>query len=194
MTAECAQHLAAFLRHEGVLAACARDNRLMQVPAGSEHVWKLWTAHEGRVITVPPANLLHRATKQDHGVGRFKASRRLESEFALARAELDFDRAQGQAEREDVAPDDIEYGLHFVITLFRQILVAMRKKTYFRRLAGLARMLRRYLRVFEFENMKFDFEAGHEVEFTLCQFAENRSVKVPRCERHRPPIGEIDIA
>src|SRR6202158_594992 len=91
---ERAQYLAAILVHEGVLAACAGYDRLMKMPSGRDNVRKFRPAHEGRVITMAAADLLHGAAQQDHVVGRLQAHRRLESEFALARAEFDFDRSQ----------------------------------------------------------------------------------------------------
>ena len=70
--AERRQSLAAVFGHEGILAACARDDRLMQMPSGGEHIRQFRAAHEGRVITVPMADLLHGAAEQHHGVGGLK--------------------------------------------------------------------------------------------------------------------------
>ena len=98
--AERAQQLAIVFRHEGILAAGARHDRLMQVPSGREHVRQFWPAHEGRVIAMAAGDLLHGAAKQHHGVGRRKPGHRRKCEFALARAELDLDRPQRQAECE----------------------------------------------------------------------------------------------
>src|SRR6266516_2861879 len=80
----------------------------MQVPATRHQVLKLWARHERRVITVPAAELFHGATEQHHGIGRRKSDLRLEREFALAGAELDFDGAQRQAKRDDLAAQDFE--------------------------------------------------------------------------------------
>src|SRR5437016_11492784 len=80
----------------------------MQVPATRHQVLKLWARHERRVITVPAADLFHGATEQHHGIGRRKSDLRLEREFALAGAELDFDGAQRQAKRDDLAAQDFE--------------------------------------------------------------------------------------
>src|SRR5258708_21788132 len=107
MTAERAQDFAASFRCKGVLAACAGYDRLMQMPAGREHVRESWAAHEGGVKTVPMADLLHGAAKQHHGVGGLKPHCRIERELTLARTEFDFDRAQPQAHRQGVAA----YGL-----------------------------------------------------------------------------------
>src|SRR5438445_4118558 len=128
MTAERAQEFAANLRCKSVLAACARHNRLMQMPSGRERIREFWAAHEARMITVPMADLLHGAAKQHHGVGGLKPQRRLECEFALAWTEFDLDRAQRQAERQDVAPDNLEHRLHLVVALLGQVLVAVRQQ------------------------------------------------------------------
>src|ERR1700693_6250404 len=112
---------------------------------------------------MPLADLLHGTSEQDHGVGGIEALGGQKSEFALAWPELDFDRAQRQAEREDVAPENLEHRLHLVVALLGQILIAMREQADIRRLAGLARILRRHFCVFEFENVELDLEAGDEV-------------------------------
>lgn len=129
-TAERAQGLAgllsSFLGHEGVLATGARHQRLVQMPAAGKNVRQLRPAHEGRVIAVAARDLLHRRTEQHHGVGRGKAHSGREGEFALARAELDLDRAQRQPEREDVAADDLERRLHLIVALLGEILIAVR--------------------------------------------------------------------
>ena len=141
----------------------------MQMPAGREHVRQFRAAHEGRVIAVALADLLHRAAEQHHGVGGLEPFLGCEGEFALARAELDFDRAQRQAEREDVAPDDLEHRLHLVVALLGQILIAVRQQADIRRLAGLAGIFGRHLCVFELEDVEFDLESGDEIVAALAQ-------------------------
>ena len=123
----------------------ARHDRLMQMPAGREHIRQFRPAHEGRVIAVAMRDLLHGAAKQHHVVGGLEPLGRLEGEFALARAELDLDRPQRQAQRQDVAPDDFEHRLHLVVALLGQILIALRQQADRRRLAGLAGILRRHV-------------------------------------------------
>ena len=194
MAAERAQRLAAVLGHESVLAAGARDDRLMQVPARREQVRQLWAAHEGGVIAVAAGDLLHGAAEQHHVVGGLESRLRRKGEFALARAELDLDRAQGQAERQHVAPDDFQHRLHLVVALLGQILIAVRQQADIGRRARLSRMLRRHFGVFELEDVEFDFEARDEIVAALCQLIEHRSIKMSRRERHRPPIGKMQIA
>src|SRR5260370_10413296 len=106
MTAERAQDFATSFRCKGVLAACAGYDRLMQMPAGREHIRESWAAHEGRVITVPMADLLHGAAKQHHGVGGLEPQRRLERDLALARPRFDFHPAPRHAAPHGVAPDN----------------------------------------------------------------------------------------
>ena len=164
---ERAQRLAAILGHERILAARARHDRLMQVPAGREHVRQFRPAHEGRVIAVAAGDLLHGRTKQHHVVGGRQPLGRRKSEFALARAELDLDRSQGQAERQHVAPDDFQRRLHLVVALLGQILIAVRQQADRWRRAGLAGILRRHVRVFELEEVEFDFQPRDEIVAAL---------------------------
>ena len=60
------------------------------------------------------ANLLHGAAEQHHGVGRFKAAERLKGELTLAGPVLALDRAQRQAESDDIAADDLDHRLNLV--------------------------------------------------------------------------------
>ena len=115
----------------------------MQMPAAREHVRQLRPAHEGGVIAVAARDLLHGAAEQHHVVGRLQPLARREGELALARAELDLDRAQGQAERDDVAAQDLQHRLHLVVALLGQVLIAVRQQADRRRRAGLAGILRR---------------------------------------------------
>ena len=95
---------------EGVGAGALVAQRLVQVPAARQCVLDLRPRHEGRVIALPAADLLHRAAEQHHGIGGRKAELRMEGELALARAELDLDRAQRQAERDNLAAHDSRIG------------------------------------------------------------------------------------
>ena len=88
---------------------------------------------------------------------------RLKGEFALARAELDLDRPQGQAERQHVAADDFQRRLHLVVALLGQVLIAVRQQADGRRPSGLAGILRRHVRVFELEEVEFDLEPRDEI-------------------------------
>ena len=141
----------------------------MQVPARREHVRQFRPAHEGGVIAVAAGDLLHGAAKQHHVVGGLEAGAGRKGEFALARAELDLDRAQRQAERQHVAPDDFQHRLHLVVALLGQILIAVRQQADIGRRAGLPGMLRRHFGVFELEDVEFDLEPGDEVVAALCR-------------------------
>ena len=166
----------------------------MQVPARGHDIGNLRPAHEGRVIAMPPGDLLHRAAEQRHRVGRGQPDRGPEDEFALARAIFDFDRAQRQAERHHVAADQFERRLHEIVALLGQILIAMREQRNFRRLARLAGVLGGRAAVLELEQMKLDFNSRLEVEAALRKLAEHRAHEAARGERDRPAIGEIKIA
>src|SRR5882757_9965260 len=165
----------------------------MQMPAGGDHIRKFRAAHEGRVIAMPVTDLFHGAAQQHHVVGRRQARRRLERELALARTEFDLDRSQRQAERHDVAPDDLEHRLHLVVALLGEILIAVRQQADIRRLTGLTGVPGRHLGVFEFEDMAFDFETGDEVVAALFEASEHRFVEIAGRERDRPAVGEMNI-
>src|SRR5689334_3511028 len=108
----------------------------MQMPARSENVRQLRPAHEGGMIAMAACDLLYRRAKQHHVVGGLDAFPRGEGELALARTELDLDRAQGQADREDVAAEDVDNRLDLVEALLGQVLIAMRQQAHRRRPAG----------------------------------------------------------
>ena len=166
----------------------------MQVPAGGEHVRQFRPAHEGGVIAVAAGDLLHGATKQHHVVGGREPLGRLEGEFALARAELDLDRSQRQAERQHVAADDFQRRLHLVVALLGQVLIAVRQQADGRRPPGLAGILRRHVRVFELEEVEFDLEARDEIVTAASQLIEHLAIEMARGERHRAAVAEIEVA
>jgi hypothetical protein len=112
----------------------------------------------------------------------------------LARAELDLDRAQGQPERQHVAADDFQRRLHQVVALLGQILIAVREEADGRRPARLAGILRRHVGVVELEEMEFDLEACDEIVAARAKLLQHGAIKVTRCERHQPPVIEIDVA
>ena len=139
-------------------------------------------------------DLLHGAPKQHHVVGGLKSSSRRKGEFALARAEFHFDRAQRQTERENITPDDIEHRGHLVVALLGQVLVAVREQADFRWLSGLARVFGRHLRIFEFEDVKLDLEAGDEIEAALTELVQHLAKQMPCRKRHGASVGEMHIA
>ena len=163
MPAGVGEQLALPRRHEGVGAALAVGERLVQVPARRHHVGDARPAHEGRVQAVAPADLLHGAAEQHHGVGRLQPAQRLEGELALARAVLALHRPQRQAERDDVAADDLEHGLDLVEAQLGEILIAVGEDADPRRRAGLARLLRRHAIRVQLEDVELDLEAGNVV-------------------------------
>ena len=128
-TTECAQRRAIVFRHQGILAAGARHDRLMQVPSGREQVRQFRPAHKGRMMAMAPGDLLHGAAEQHHGVGRDETRRRCKRKFALARTKLDLDRSQRQTECEDIPSYDVQRRLHLVVALLGQILIAVREQT-----------------------------------------------------------------
>jgi hypothetical protein len=103
----------------------------MQVPAAGEDIRQGRTAHEARQHAVAPRDLLRRGAEQDHGVGGGQRVLRPEGELALARPELDFERAERHAERFDAAPDRLERGLDLLEPGFGEILIPLIEQTHF---------------------------------------------------------------
>ena len=129
-------------------------------------------AHEGRVIAVALGDLLGGAPEQHHGVGRLQAGAGAEGELDLARPELDLDGAQRQAEIDDVGAQDLQDGIHLVVALLGQVLVALVQQRHvgrLARLAGLAGIADAELALLQLEQMELDFEAGDEVVAAIGQ-------------------------
>ena len=142
-------------------------------------------------------DLLGGAPEQHHGVGRFQARAGAEGELDLARPELDLDGAQRQAEIDDVGAQDLEDGIHLVVALLGQVLVALVQERHvgrLARLAGLAGVTDAELALLQLEEMELDFQAGDEVVAAIGQRLQRALVDVARVERHRPAVGEEDVA
>ena len=139
-------------------------------------------------------DLLHGASETAPCCRRAQSLGRRKSEFALARAELDLDRSQGQAERQHVAPDDFQRRLHLVVALLGQILIAVRQQAHRRRPPGLAGILRRHVRVFQLEEVEFDLEARDEIVTAASELIEHLAIEMARGERHRAAVAEIEVA
>ena len=166
----------------------------MQVPAARHHVGQLRPAHEARVIALPAADLLHRAAEQHHGVGGREADLGLEGELALARPELDLDRAQRQTERHHVAADRLQHRLQLIEARLGEILIAGREHAHLRRLARPAGVGGIEPRILDLEHMEFDFETGDVVEAGIAEPVEHLTIEMARRERHRLAVLEIDVA
>jgi hypothetical protein len=89
---------------------------------------------------------------------------RPEGEFALARAELDFHRAQRHAERGDAAADRLERRIDLIETALGKILVALVEQAHLGRARRPGGVLRRQPRILQLEQMEFDFQAGEVIE------------------------------
>jgi hypothetical protein len=158
------------------------------------NVLDLRPRHEARVITLPAADLLHRAAEQHHGVGGREPDLRLERELALARAELDLDRAQRQPERDDLAAHDLEDRLHLIEAVLGQVLVALGEQAHVGRLAGPGGIAGIQPRVIQLEDVELDLEPGHIVEPGVGELLQRAAIDMAGRERHRLAVGEIDVA
>ena len=164
------------------------------MPAARHHVRQFRSAHEARVKSLPVAGLLHGAAKQHHRVGGREPDLRLESELALARPELDLDRAQRQPERDDVAPNAFQDRLDLIEACFREILIAGRQHRDFRRFARPGGIGGIEPRVDQLEDMEFDLEPGHVIKAGMGEPVQHLLVQMAGRERHRPAVLEIEIA
>ena len=166
----------------------------MQVPAARHHVGDLGPAHESRVEAVALGDLLGGAAEQHHGVGRIEARAGAEGELDLAGAELDLERAQRQAEIDEVGPQDLQDRVHLVVALLGQVLIALVEQRHVGWLARLAGIAVAELRLFQLEQMEFDFEAGDEIIAAIGEGRERVAQDMARTQRHRPAVGEVDVA
>src|SRR6267142_4949229 len=96
----------------------------MQMPAAGHDIRQARAAHESGVEAVAARDLLHRAAEEDHRIGRFEPRKRAQGEFELARAELDLEGAQRQAERSQVLAQELHDRLDLVVALLGEVLVA----------------------------------------------------------------------
>ncbi len=169
----------------------------MEVPAARHDVRQLRPAHEGGVVAVALRDLLGGAAEQHHGVGRMQAGLGAEGELDLARPELDLERAQRQREAGDVGAQDLQDRVELVVARLGQVLVAVVEQRDLGRRARLARLRRvaqAEMRLLQFEQMEFDLEAGEELVAGVPQAAKHLAIDLPRAERHRPAVGEDDVA
>ena len=113
---------------------------------------------------IAPGDLLGGGAEQDHRIGGGKAGLRTEGEFALARPELDFERAQRHAERHDAAPDRLQRRVELIEAALGQILVALIEQTDFRRERRPGGVGRGKARILQLEEMKFHLEPGQKVK------------------------------
>ena len=164
------------------------------MPTRREQVRQTRPAHEARKQAVPSRDLLAGCAQQNHGVGGVKPGLRPEGEFALARAQFDFERAQRHVEREDAAADRLQRGRHLVEARLGEILIALIEKAHLRRLRRPGRVCWAKPRIVELEQMKLDFEAGEIIEAGDAEARQRLAQNLPRRKRHRLAVPEIDVA
>src|SRR5262249_59480099 len=75
-------------------------------------------------------DLVRSAAQEHHGIGRGKADVGGEGELDLARPVLAFERAQGEAERDEVAAQDLERWLELVVACLGEEVVALREEAH----------------------------------------------------------------
>src|ERR1700679_3126293 len=95
------------------------------MPPARHRVRKGRAAHEGRVIAMTTADLLHRVTEQDHVVRRFQTARGTKHKLDLAGTVLQLDGTQIEAEGERVPPQDLGNRLDAIEPQLGEVVVAL---------------------------------------------------------------------
>ena len=139
-------------------------------------------------------DLLGGAAEQHHRVGRLEAGAGAEGELDLAWTELDFERAQRQAEIDQIGAQDLQDRIHLVVALLGQVLVALVQQRHVGRLARLAGIADAQLRLLKLEQMELDFQAGDEIVAAISQGRERPAQDMAGAKWHRPAVGEVDVA
>ena len=109
-------------------------------------------------------DLLHRAAKEDHRVGRGHAGHRGQRELELARAELDLVRAKRKPQLFEVVPENFGDRIDEIVALLGQVLIARSQQGDFRRIAGLPGVRRLQARIDDPEDVELDLQAHNELE------------------------------
>src|SRR5439155_11377021 len=92
-----------------------------------------------------------------------EAGQRRKRELELARAELDLERPQRQAEGFQILSQDLHHRVDEIVALLGEVLVAGGKKLDFGRGAWLPGVRRLEARIHNPEDMELDFQAGDEL-------------------------------
>ena len=164
---------------ESVASGFGFDQRLVQMPAARHRIRKGRPAHEARQKSMAAGDLFNSGAEQHHRVGAVQAQLRAEGKFALARAELDFDRAQWQAELFDASAKNFHRRIEHVEARFGEILMALREQADLRRFRRPGCVGRRQPRVLQLEQMEFDFEPRTEIEARLGQRCQRVATACP---------------
>ena len=147
-------------------------------------------AHEACQQAVAPRDLFGRGAEQDHGVGGVEARLRAEGEFALAGPQFDFHRAQRHTERRDAAADRLQRRIDLIEAALGEILVALVEQAHLGRPRRPGGVLGRQPRIFQLEQMEFDFQAGEVIESGRFEPRKRIATNLPRRKRHRLAVPE----
>ena len=146
------------------------------------------------MVAVALGDLLGGAAEQHHRVGGLQAGAGAEGELDLAGPVLHLEGTQRQAEVGEVGPQDLQDGIHLVVALLGQVLVALVQQGDLGRLARLAGVGGAEPGLLELEEVELDLQPRHEVVAALAQGLQGVAVDLPRAERHRPAVGQEDVA
>ena len=143
---------------------------------------------------MPAQDLLHGAAKQHHGIGRLQARQHAERDLDLARAVLDFEGAQRQAERRELGAQQFHHRLDHVVARFGEVLVAVGEDRHLGRFTGLAGVRGMGFRVHGAKDMEFDLQPGDVLVAGGLQSAQRGARDAARIEWHRLAVGEPGLA
>ena len=174
---------------KSVGAALGVDERLMQMPAAGHRVRKRRQADEAGVKALAAQGLAHAIAKRHHLVGRGQRIGGIEHRFHLARAELDLERGERQAEAFGGALDDAQGLVGHVGAAFAEQLVAGVNEAHLGRLArpGGALRIERRVAVARGESIdvELDLEAALQAEAGCAEAIERAAQDAPRVDGHR---------
>jgi hypothetical protein len=98
------------------------------------------------------------------------------------------------SERGNAAPDRLQCRVDLIEAGLGEILIPLIEEAHLGRLRRPGGVLWRQTRVFQLEQMKFDFKPGEEVEPFSREPRQRVAKNLARRERDRLTVGEIDIA
>src|SRR5207244_3347323 len=125
-----------------------------QVPATGHHFRDARPAHEGCVVSVPPADLLDGVAKKDHGVRCRDSLYRHHGEFELAGPVFDLERTKRKIELSEVLAQDFRDWLDLVEAHLGEVLVTLRQDLDLGRPAWLTRILGLQPGIYQLEHME----------------------------------------
>ena len=173
---------------------CGQINqRLVQVPAAGHDVGKRRATHEGRVITGAMQRLLHTIAKAHHLVGCRQGVGGAEDGFDLARAELDLQRPQRQAQALRGVAHDGQGLIGLVGPALSQQVVAGVDHRHPGRLAGPGGQGRVEAILVDAVDVEFDLQATAQAVARRGQARQCLLQHMARIDGHGAAVGKVRL-